>query len=168
MDLPLPSLASSLSWSPPHAHRLCLRFPTLALPTTSFPTSPSFTLITTSSAGIIFFRNKITCLCPPRCFWGNYEYECAHRTRGPICHPCQPLMPLNPSYRRLPSSVPPISGVYPASSPNHPPPVESPALVPRFLRTWAYHKGKDQGGYTEFFSRVSTCHLTLHFVRLFV
>ncbi|KAF8496226.1 beta-glucosidase [Russula emetica] len=43
-----------------------------------------------------------------------------------------------------PSSVPPISDVYPASSPKYPPPVESPALVPDFAPAWAraYHKAK--------------------------
>jgi len=43
-----------------------------------------------------------------------------------------------------PSSEPPIPGVYPASSPKHPPPVESPALVPDFAPAWtrAYQKAK--------------------------
>ncbi|KAF8487504.1 beta-glucosidase [Russula ochroleuca] len=43
-----------------------------------------------------------------------------------------------------PSSEPPIPGVYPASSPKHPPPVESPELVPDFASAWtrAYDKAK--------------------------
>ncbi|KAH9988720.1 glycoside hydrolase superfamily [Russula vinacea] len=43
-----------------------------------------------------------------------------------------------------PSSEPPILGVYPASSPKHPPPVGSPALVPDFAPAWAraYQKAK--------------------------
>jgi hypothetical protein len=65
-----------------------------------------------------------------------------------------------------PSSVPPISGVYPASSPKHPPPVGSPALVPDFAPAWAraHHKAKTKVGILSFFrdSRVSTCHLALY------
>ncbi|KAH9988721.1 hypothetical protein BJV77DRAFT_725700 [Russula vinacea] len=43
-----------------------------------------------------------------------------------------------------PSSEPSIPGVYPARSPKHPPPVESPALVPDFALAWtrAYQKAK--------------------------
>jgi hypothetical protein len=39
-------------------------------------------------------------------------------------------------------------GVYPASSPKHPPPVESPALVPDFALAWtrAYQKAKAKVG----------------------
>src|SRR6266446_2195026 len=62
-----------------------------------------------------------------------------------------------------PSSEPPIPGVFPASSPKHPPPVESPALVPDFASAWAraYHKAKGKVGITSPFkdSRVSTCRL---------
>ena len=60
-----------------------------------------------------------------------------------------------------PSSVPPISGVYPASSPKHPPPVESPALVPDFSQAWAraYHKAKTKVGIMNILrdSRASPC-----------
>ena len=50
-----------------------------------------------------------------------------------------PFMPL-PS----PPSEPPIVGLYPLASPNTPPPVESPALVPDFAPAWAsaYEKAK--------------------------
>jgi hypothetical protein len=43
-----------------------------------------------------------------------------------------------------PSSEPAIPGVYPASSPQSPPPVESPWLVPDFADAWtgAYNKAK--------------------------
>ena len=42
------------------------------------------------------------------------------------------------------SSQPPIPGVYPKTSPKHPPPVENPALVPDFTQAWtrAYKKAK--------------------------
>jgi len=42
------------------------------------------------------------------------------------------------------SSQSPVLGVYPVSSPNHPPPVEDPALVPDFAQAWteAYKKAK--------------------------
>jgi len=43
-----------------------------------------------------------------------------------------------------PSSQPPIPGVYPETSPKHPPPVKNPALVPDFAQAWtgAYKKAK--------------------------
>ncbi|KAI9453291.1 beta-glucosidase [Russula earlei] len=43
-----------------------------------------------------------------------------------------------------PSAQPPIPGVYPESSPKHPPPVDSPDLVPDFVQAWtvAYKKAK--------------------------
>ncbi|KAH8985173.1 beta-glucosidase [Lactarius akahatsu] len=43
-----------------------------------------------------------------------------------------------------PSSEPPSSGVYPSASPNTPPPVDTPALVPDFGPAWtsAYEKAK--------------------------
>jgi hypothetical protein len=43
-----------------------------------------------------------------------------------------------------PSLEPLILGMYPAISPKHPPPVESPALVPNFAPAWtrAYQKAK--------------------------
>ena len=47
-----------------------------------------------------------------------------------------------------PSSHPPIPDVYPESIPKHPPPVESPALVPNFALAWteAYKKAKAKVG----------------------
>ena len=44
----------------------------------------------------------------------------------------------------LPSSEPPIPGVYPLASPNNPPPVGTPALVPDFGPAWtnAYEKSR--------------------------
>ena len=52
-----------------------------------------------------------------------------------------------------PSFVPPIPGVYPASSPKHPPPVESSALVPDFAPAWirAYTKAKAKVGISNLF-----------------
>lgn len=65
--------------------------------------------------------------------------------RGPTIFPVTPYTfePF-PS----PSSVPPIPSVYPATSPKHPPPVESPALVPDFAPAWtrAYQKAKTKVG----------------------
>ena len=61
-----------------------------------------------------------------------------------------------------PISVPPLSGVYPATSPKHPPPVENPALVPDFAAAWAraYHKAKIKVGilsiFRDFESRLVT------------
>lgn len=57
-----------------------------------------------------------------------------------------------------PSSVPPISGVYPASSPKHPPPVESPGIVPDFAPAWAraYDKAKTKVGILSFFQGLSS------------
>jgi hypothetical protein len=52
-----------------------------------------------------------------------------------------------------PSSGPPIPGVYPASSPDQPPPVDSPALVPDFAPAWteAYQKAKAKVGISNTF-----------------
>ena len=51
-----------------------------------------------------------------------------------------------------PSSEPPIPDLYPASLPKHPPPVESPALVPDFALAWAeaYKKAKAKVGILNF------------------
>ncbi|KAF8487505.1 beta-glucosidase [Russula ochroleuca] len=55
-----------------------------------------------------------------------------------------PISPYPFAPIQSPSSEPPIPGVYPATSPKHPPPVESPVLVPNFASAWttAYDKAK--------------------------
>jgi hypothetical protein len=121
--------ASSLSSPPTH------------LSTSSSHSLPSSVTLTSNPAGLSSSGSSSS---PPPSSAATTSISVLTQS-GPSIIPVTPY-PFSPF--PSPSSEPPIPGVYPASSPKQPPPVESPALVPNFAQAWttAYDKAKAKVG----------------------